>query len=141
MSHTVVFATDIKNVEAIEVTCTRLKLSKPRPVEKYRMRSGKEVCGQSINLPGWRKPVVIDTTTGKVEFDNWSDYDENHPRVRSGEKQVGDNGRWGDIAELNRFVSECVGTQFMLKASQEQHRVQEFGWNAENETFRVLLQT
>jgi hypothetical protein len=135
------FKTSVKNAESVRITAARMKLPVPQYVEKYRMRSGKEVTGLSLQLPGWAKPVVFDTESGNVEFDNWSPYDASHPQVRKGEKQVGDDGRWGDIKHLNQFVDEYLGTEVMLQAEAEGHTVTDCGWDAQNEQFRVRIKT
>lgn len=38
-----------------------------------------------LQLPGWQYPLVIDTTTGEVRYDNFG-------------------GHWGDEAYLHRFL-------------------------------------
>ena len=44
-----------------------------------------EVSGLIVRLPDWTYPVVIDTTTGQVHYDNY-------------------DGAWGDQAQLDRFL-------------------------------------
>ena len=65
--------------------------------------------------------------TGEMDADNYSDYYDNrqidpitgaripdtgkvHPKVLSGEKQVGEDGRWGDIRYLNTLQCEYGAT-------------------------------
>ena len=141
MSHIVSFNTSVTEAESVEITAKRLKLPKPEYRTNYRMRSGKVVKGIAVQLQDWQKPVIFDTETGRVEFDNWSPYDEHHPAVRAGKKEVGDNGKWGDIAHLHRFVDEYVATGHMLQAKEEGHIVEECSWDAETESVRLLIQS
>lgn len=140
MSHTVSFKTRVKNVESIHITAKRMGLSEPKYVEGYRM-SEKRVTGIAVRLPGWRKHVVFDTESGSVEFDNWSPFDENHPMVRQGKKQVGDDGRWGDIVQLHQFIDEYLGTEVMLQAATEGHVVEDCHWDAAEGAFKVKIRT
>lgn len=139
MSHIVSFETKVRNVETLHITAQRMGLPKPKHRANYRMRSGKIVSGIAVQLPDWTKPVIFDCETGSVEFDNFSPYTESHPQVRSGKKQVGDDGRWGDTAHLNQFVDEYLGTEMMLQAEKEGHIVTEAGWNAEECAFKLKI--
>lgn len=139
MSHIVSFETKVKNAETLRITAQRMGLPRPEHRSNYRMRSGKVVSGVAVQLPDWTKPVIFDCETGQVEFDNWSPYDERHPQVRSGKKEVGDDGRWGNIAHLNQFVDEYLGTEMMLQAEEEGHTVIEAGWNAEEGAFKLKI--
>jgi hypothetical protein len=96
------------------------------------MRNGQTLSGYAVRLVGWQKDAVF-TCDGskKLDADNWSPYHDNrdidsltgerldgtgsvHPDVLSGEKQVGDDGRWGNINELYRL------NQAYLVAAHEQ---------------------
>jgi hypothetical protein len=83
MSHIVTIQTRVHDPAAIAAACRRLNL--PEPVQgTARLYSG-EATGLLLQLPGWQYPVVIDLLTGTLRYDNYS-------------------GRWGDQAQLNRFL-------------------------------------
>jgi hypothetical protein len=72
MSHVVTLQTKIHDPVAIAAACQRLNLTPPRQgtAELY---SG-EVEGLIVQLPGWQYPVVIDTLSGVVHYDNFQGY-------------------------------------------------------------------
>jgi hypothetical protein len=83
MSHIVEIQTQIKDPEAIRAACRRLQL--PEPTHgTARLFSG-QATGTIVQLPGWQYPVVCDTATGQLKYDNF-------------------NGHWGEQAHLDRFL-------------------------------------
>ena len=83
MSHIVNIQTKVRDQAAVTAACLRLNL--PAPVTgTARLYSG-EATGLIVHLPGWTYPVVIDTTTGSVQFDNFG-------------------GTWGAQQQLDRFL-------------------------------------
>lgn len=64
-----------------------------------RATGGKSHGNVKIQLPNWNYPVLIDTKTGDVSYDNY-------------------NGQWGDIAELNKLSQE-YGLQIAEDEAQE----------------------
>lgn len=69
MSHVVSIQTKLRDPAAITAACQRLKLN--APVQgTARLYSG-EATGLLVQLPGWLYPVVIDTATGEVRYDNF----------------------------------------------------------------------
>jgi len=83
MSHIVTIETRLHDVNAITAACQRLSL--PQPVEgKAKLYSG-EASGLLVHLPEWLYPIVIDTLTGLVRYDNY-------------------NGLWGEQVQLDRFL-------------------------------------
>lgn len=83
MSHVVTVQTRITDPIAIAAACKRLGLTAPAH-GTARLYSG-EATGLLLQLPGWQYPVVIDTSTGTVKYDNYQ-------------------GRWGDESCLARFM-------------------------------------
>src|SRR5947208_1935969 len=83
MSHIVSIETKVHDPAAVGAACHRLSLSAPvqGTVELY---SG-EATGLIVKLPGWDYPIVIDTLSGTIKYDNYS-------------------GAWGDEAHLNHFL-------------------------------------
>jgi hypothetical protein len=69
MSHVVQIQTEVRDPVAIRSACERLKL--PAPTQgSHRLFSG-EVVGLGVDLPNWRYPVVCDTQSGELRFDNY----------------------------------------------------------------------
>jgi hypothetical protein len=83
MSHIVTIQTRIHDLVAITATCKRLGLAVPTN-GTAKLFSG-DATGLLVQLPGWQYPVVIDTLSGTVRYDNFE-------------------GRWGDQALLNKFL-------------------------------------
>jgi hypothetical protein len=82
MSHIVTIQTKVRDPAAIAAAC-RLDLAAPVH-GTARLYSG-EAVGQVVQLPGWRYPIVIDTQTGEVRYDNFE-------------------GCWGSQEHLDRFL-------------------------------------
>lgn len=129
MSHLITHLTPVTSHELLIATCKRLReqghnVTGPHFVTGHRSRDGATLDGYAVRLPGWTKDVVYTCDESKrVDADNWSPFfDERqidaatgerisgtggvHPEVLAGRKQPGENGRWGDIKELNRLHRE-----------------------------------
>lgn len=83
MSHTVKIATQVRDAHAVCLACQRLGL--PAPVRGKSRLFAEDVQGLAVQLPEWRYPVVFDTSTGQVRYDNYG-------------------GRWGEPSRLDRFL-------------------------------------
>ena len=83
MSHIVQIHTQVRDPVAIQAACRRLQL--PEAVFGATRLFSAEAVGWQVQLPDWRYPIVCDTLTGDVHFDNF-------------------NGRWGDRKQLDRFL-------------------------------------
>jgi hypothetical protein len=83
MSHIVSVHTRITDQLAITAACKRLGLATPTH-GTAKLYSG-EATGLLLQLPGWQYPVVIDTASGIVKYDNFE-------------------GKWGEKAVLNKFL-------------------------------------
>ena len=104
MSHIVDIATQVRDPLAVTAACRRLRL--PEPVRgKTKLFSG-EATGLSVRLPDWKYPIVCDTATGKVHYDNY-------------------DGVWGDAKELNRFLQMYAIEKARLEARKQGHTVTE----------------
>lgn len=129
MSHLITHQTPITDSELLSATCEKLRklgssIKGPHFVTGHRTRTGEELTGYAVRLPGWQKDVVYTCDDSKrVDADNWSPFfDERqidaatgervpgtgnvHPEVLAGRKQPGEDGRWGSIDELNMFHRE-----------------------------------
>ena len=83
MSHIVSVKAEIRDIAAIRAACRRLNIDQPEE-GTFALFSG-QATGVAVKLPDWVYPVVCDTATGDVKFDNY-------------------NGRWGDQKELDRLL-------------------------------------
>lgn len=94
MSHIVTISTRITNHAAVAAACRRLLL--PEPAHGTAKLYSGEATGLLVQLPGWRYPAVIDTSTGNMAYDHF-------------------DGAWGEERELHRFLQmyavEAVRTQ------------------------------
>ena len=64
------------------------------------------MTGLAVQLPNWRFPVVCDTATGQVRYDNYG-------------------GQWGDQARLNHFLQAYAVERARLEARRRGHTVSE----------------
>ena len=102
MSHIVTIQTQVRDGVAVAAACQRLDLS--QPVQgRFRLFSG-EVAGLGVQLPGWRYPVVCQTQTGEVKFDNFE-------------------GRWGEQRHLDAFLQGYAVEKAKLEARRRGHSV------------------
>ena len=83
MSHIVQIETKMYDPQAISTACRRVGLKEP--VEGTAQLFSGSVTGLLVELPGWQYPVVIDTTSGTVRYDNYG-------------------GRWGEQRHLERLT-------------------------------------
>lgn len=104
MSHIVTIRTEVRDPNAIRLACARLSLAEPIFGPTKLFSSSK--TGWAVNLPKWRYPVVCDTVSGNVEFDNFE-------------------GRWGKQEELNRFLQRYAVEKAKLEARKAGHSVAE----------------
>lgn len=100
MSHVVSIQTEIRDPVAVQSACTRLHL--PAPVHgSHRLFSG-EFVGLGVELPEWRYPVVCDTESGQLRYDNFS-------------------GRWGNQVQLDRFLQSYAVEKAKIEARRKGH--------------------
>jgi hypothetical protein len=104
MSHVVTVQTKVRDPAAVAAACQRLGLA--APVEgTTRLYSG-EASGLMVQLPGWLYPVVIDTASGELRYDNY-------------------NGVWGEQAHLDRFLQVYAVEVVKLEARKKGYHVTE----------------
>jgi hypothetical protein len=102
MSHVVQIQTEVRDPVAVTAATNRLGLERP-VLGKFKLFAA-EASGWAVKLPRWRYPVVCDTASGKVEFDNYE-------------------GRWGEPAELDRFLQAYAVEKAKLEARRAGHAV------------------
>lgn len=104
MSHTVSIKTEVRDRDAVAAACRRLGLCEP--VHGTATLFSDEVSGLLVQLPGWVYPLVIDTTTAEVRFDNYG-------------------GRWGDQKQLDRLLQAYAIEKSRVEARKRGHTVVE----------------
>ncbi len=104
MSHIVTIRTEVRDPVAIRMACTRLNLSEP-VFGEFRIYNNL-ATGWNVQLPGWKFPVVCDTNSANITFDNFE-------------------GNWGDRQHLNRFLQRYAVEKAKLEARRRGHTVAE----------------
>ncbi len=100
----------------VDAACTRLKLA---PAEEGTFRLFREeVTGLGVRLPDWVFPVVCNTTTGEVRYDNFE-------------------GRWGHQKHLDHFTQAYAVEKAKIEARRRGHRVSEH--QMKNGAIRLLV--
>src|SRR5208282_3531690 len=83
LSHIVTIKTEVRDHAAVSAACRRLEM--PPPILGTAQLFSGEATGLIVRLTDWTYPVVLDTKSGQVHYDNY-------------------NGAWGDQAQLDRFL-------------------------------------
>jgi hypothetical protein len=104
LSHVVTIKTEVRDHAAVSAACRRLQLAPP--ILGTAQLFSDQVAGLIIRLPNWTYPVVIDTTTGQVRFDNYE-------------------GAWGDQTQLDRFLQIYAVEKARIEARKKGHQVTE----------------
>ncbi len=104
MSHIVSIQTKVRDPVAVSAACQRLGLALPS-VGTVKLFSG-QATGLLVQLPGWRYPAVIDTSSGEVRFDNYG-------------------GNWGDQKHLDRLLQSYAVEKAKIEARKRGHNVTE----------------
>lgn len=104
MSHIVQIQTEVRDPAAIAAACQRLKL--PQPQHGTVTLFATAVTGWQVQLPNWHYPVVCDTTSGQVKYDNYG-------------------GRWGDPVHLGQFLQAYAVEKARVEARKQGHTVTE----------------
>ena len=104
MSHIVEIKTEIRDEQAVRAACVRLQL--PVPETKTVRLFNATATGLCVQLPGWQYPVVCESQSGKVSYDNY-------------------NGAWGRREELNKFLQAYAVEKARIEARKKGHRVTE----------------
>ena len=95
MSHIVSIETQVRDATALRAACGRLSLDGPEWQTAKLFTS--EATGYCVCLPEWRFPVVCNTKTGEVHYDNFG-------------------GRWGDETELQRLLQAYAVEKTKIEA-------------------------
>jgi hypothetical protein len=104
MSHIVTIKTQIRDASALAAACRRLGLAEPTVGTAKLFAS--EASGQIVQLPGWTYPLVIDSATGQMHYDNYG-------------------GAWGEQSQLDRLLQAYAVEKAKLEARRQGHSVTE----------------
>ena len=104
MSHIVQIQTEVRSEPAVHAACKRLHLP-PAKRGTFELYDSTET-GLGIELPKWRYPVVANTKTGELRFDNY------------GEK-------WGAQEYLDQFLQRYAVEAATIAARKQGHSVVE----------------
>ncbi len=104
MSHIVQIQTEIRDSAAVELACVRLGL--PAPTHRTVDLFNAQATGLAVELPGWRYPVVCQTESGQIQYDNYG-------------------GRWGEQHQLDRLVQRYAVEKAKSEARKLGHSVTE----------------
>ena len=105
MSHIVTVKTQLRDPLALAAACRRLGLTEP-VLGKARLYAGQTAEGLLVQLPGWKFPAAIDTTSGEIRHDNFG-------------------GTWGDARELDRLIQAYAVEKTKIEARRRGHVVTE----------------
>jgi len=100
----VTIQTQLRDPIAIIAACQRLGHAEPVH-GKFKLFTT-EATGHAVQLPGWRYPVVCDTTAGTIAFDNYE-------------------GKWGQRQHLDQFLQAYAVEKTKLEARKNGHSVSE----------------
>ena len=104
MSHIVEIKTEVRDEAAVQSACQRLHL--PRATRgTFELYSSTET-GLGIELPHWKYPVVANTETGQLRYDNY-------------------NGHWGSQEFLDQFLQMYAVERAKIEARRKGHSVVE----------------
>jgi hypothetical protein len=104
LSHIVQIQTEVRDPVAVQAACHRLGL--PEPTQGTAKLFSGEATGLLVKLPNWLYPVVCNTTTGELAFDNY-------------------NQAWGRQEHLDRFLQGYAIEKARLEARRRGHSVVE----------------
>ena len=104
MSHIVVIDTKVYDAAALFAACRRLELAEP-VYGNVRLFSG-DATGLSVQFPGWRYPIVVDTVNGSIKYDNYE-------------------GRWGDPEKLGLLLQMYAVEKAKIEARKRGYCVTE----------------
>lgn len=77
--------------------------------------SDPDPTGYCVALPDWKRPVLLDFGKQQLLADNYSPYDPEHPEVRVGRKQVGDEGPFGDFPWARKLIYFAAALKNLAK--------------------------
>ena len=104
MSHIVTVKTRVTDPAALSAACRRLGLAEP--IAGTATLFSADATGLIVKLPGWHYPVVADTQSGEIKFDNYKE-------------------AWGKQSELDKLLQGYAVEKAKLEARRVGHSVTE----------------
>jgi len=104
MSHIVTVQTRLHDPVIVAAACQRLNL--PGPTQGTATIFSGEATGLIVQFSDWQYPIVIDTLTGVVRYDNF-------------------NGCWGEQGQLDRFMQIYAVEKAKAEARKRGYQVSE----------------
>ena len=104
MSHIVQIQAEVRDPLAVAAACRRLGL--PEPAHGTATLFEGQATGLLVRLPDWLYPVVCDTQSGELRYDNFG-------------------GSWGDPRHLDRFLQRYAVEKATIEARKRGHSVAE----------------
>src|SRR5688500_6331026 len=104
MSHIVTVRTQIRDAAALGAACQRIGLEQPTTGTAKLFSA--EASGLIVNLPGWQYPVVVNTASGQIDYDNFE-------------------GHWGAEGELHKLLQAYAVEKARTEARRAGHTVTE----------------
>lgn len=105
VSHIVEIQTEVRDVQSVRAACQRLHLPEPL-AGTHELFAGQTATGLAVKLPGWRYPLVCDTASSQLRFDNFG-------------------GRWGNSQELDKFLQAYATERTLSEVRRQGHSVTE----------------
>jgi hypothetical protein len=102
MSHIVSIKTKVRDPAALAAACRRLGLNDPTTGTAKLFSD--QATGLIVQLPGWQYPIVIDTASGEIKYDNF-------------------NGYWGDQSELDKLMQAYAAAKVRAEARRAGHNI------------------
>jgi hypothetical protein len=100
LSHIVTVKTEVRDHAAVAAACRRLSL--PEPVQGTAQLYSGQASGLLVHLPDWLYPVIVDTTTGTMRYDNYG-------------------GSWGDEQHLHRLLQAYTVERTRIEARKKSY--------------------
>jgi hypothetical protein len=104
VSHIVEIKTEVRDEQAVKAACSRLSLAPPE--RRAARLFSTTVSGLCVELPGWQYPVVCNTESGQVSYDNYG-------------------GHWGEQSRLNSFLQAYAVEKAKIEARKKGHTCSE----------------
>jgi hypothetical protein len=104
LSHIVTIKTEVRDPAGVLAACRRLGL--PEPIHGTGQLFSGEATGLLVKLPDWLYPIVCDTTSGTLAYDNY-------------------NGAWGDQAQFDHFLQAYAVEKARIEARRKGHEITE----------------
>ena len=104
LSHIVTIKPEVRDPSVVAAACRRLAV--PEPTMGTAQLYSDQATGLLVRLPEWLYPVVIDTATGTIRYDNYG-------------------GCWGDEQHLHRFPQAYTVERARIEARKKNYATTE----------------